>query len=194
VLGIVGLGNIGREVARLARPFDLRILGADPYVTHEQAAEVGAELVDLPTLLRTSDFVSLNCALTSETRHLIDAERLRLLKPTAFLINTSRGPVVDQAALTEALRARRLQGAALDVFEQEPVDPRDPLLALDTVIVAPHGICWTDEALLDTGRSACESILEVAAGRVPRHVVNRAVIGAPALETRLRRHRERAGP
>ena len=190
VLGIVGLGNIGREVARLARPFDLRILAADPYVTREQAAAAGAELVPLETLLRTADFVSVNCALTAETRHLIDAERLALMKPTAFLINTARGPVVDQRALTEALRARRLRGAALDVFEQEPADPTDPLFALDNVLVAPHAICWTDECFRDNGRSACRSILDVAAGREPRYIVNRAVLESPRLKAKLARYRE----
>jgi D-3-phosphoglycerate dehydrogenase len=188
VLGIVGLGNIGREVARLAHPFDLRVLAADPYVTRAQAAEVGAELVDLATLLRTSDFVSLNCALTADTRHLLDAERLALMKPTAFLINTARGPIVDQTALTAALREGRIQGAALDVFEQEPIDPDDSILGLDNVIVAPHAICWTDESLRETGRSACQSVLDVAAGRIPRHVVNRAVLGSPTLEAKLRRY------
>jgi phosphoglycerate dehydrogenase-like enzyme len=188
VLGIVGLGNIGREVARLARPFDLRILASDPHVTPEQAAEAGAELVDLSTLLRTADFVSLNCALTAETRHLLDADRLALMKPTAFLINTARGAVVDQAALAAALRERRIRGAALDVFAREPIDPEDPILRLDNVIVSPHAICWTDESLREIGRSACASVLDVAAGRVPRHVVNPAVLSSPTLAAKLRRH------
>ncbi len=191
VLGIVGLGNIGGEVARLAKLFDLRILAADPYVTPARAAAVGAQLVPLEELLRTADFVSLNCALTDETRRLIDAERLALMKPTAFLINTARGPVVDQRALTEALRARRIQGAALDVFEQEPPDPKDPIFTLDSVIVAPHAICWTDECFLENGRSACRSILDVAAGRAPRHIVNRAVLESPRLQAKLARSRER---
>ena len=99
----------------------------DPYATLEQAQAAGVELVDLETLLRTSDFVSICCALTPETHHLINAERLALMKETAYLINAARGPIVDQAALTVALQERRIQGAALDVFEQEPVDPNDPI-------------------------------------------------------------------
>src|SRR2546422_2840771 len=98
------------------------------------------------------------------------------MKPTAYLINVARGPIVDQEALVEALRSRRIQGAGLDVFEEEPVNPRDPLLELDNVILAPHAICWTDECFHSNGVSACRSILEVAAGRTPGPVVNRAVL------------------
>jgi D-3-phosphoglycerate dehydrogenase len=191
-LGIVGFGNIGREVARLAKPFDLRIVAADPYVSREQAAAAGAELVDLDTLMRTADFVSVNCNLSDETRHLIDARRLALMKSTAFLINTARGPVVDEPALVTVLGARRIAGAALDVFEQEPADPANPLFALDNVILAPHAICWTDECFLNNGRSAIQSILDVAAGRLPRHIVNRAVADSEHLQAKLRRHGERA--
>jgi phosphoglycerate dehydrogenase-like enzyme len=191
-LGIIGLGNIGRDVIILARPFGMRFLAFDPYLTPEQAAAAGAELVDLETLLRRADYVSVNCALTPETHHLLDAERLALLKPTAYLINTARGPIVDQRALYEALRDGRLAGAGLDVFEQDPVDPGDPILTLDSVIVTPHAICWTDECFLGNGRSACESILDVAAGRVPRHVVNREVLDSPPLREKLSRYAERS--
>ena len=187
-LGVIGLGNIGREVFALARPFGMRHLACDPYAT---SAEAGAELVDLKTLLGASDFVCICCALTPETHHLINAERLALMKPTAYLINAARGPILDQQALTAALRERRIQGAGLDVFEQEPIDPGDPILTLDNVIVAPHAICWTDECFLGNGRSACESILDVAAGRVPRHVVNRAALDHPRLKERLRHYSQR---
>ena len=129
------------------------------------------------------------CALTADTRILIDGPRLRLMKPTSYLINIARGPIVDQAALTEALVERRLAGAALDVFEVEPVSADDPLLQLDNVIVAPHAIAWTDELFLGNGRAAGQSILDVAQGRIPRHVVNRQVLDRPALITKLDRHR-----
>jgi D-3-phosphoglycerate dehydrogenase len=188
-LGVIGLGNIGREVFALARPFGMRHLACDPYLS--PGTVEGVELVDLETLLRASDFVCVCCALTPETRHLIDAERLALMKPTACLVNVARGPIVDQQALTAALRDRRIQGAGLDVFEQEPVDPNDPLLTLENVIVSPHAICWTDECFLGNGRSACESILDVAAGRVPRHVVNRAALDHPRLQERLGQYRSR---
>jgi D-3-phosphoglycerate dehydrogenase len=184
-LGVVGFGNIGREVFALAKPFGMRHIAHDPYATRESAAALGVELVDLETLLRTADFVSICCALTPETHHLINAERLALMKPTAYLINVARGPIVDQKALTAVLRERRIQGAGIDVFEQEPVDPNDPILTLENVIVAPHGICWTDECFRDNGRSACQSILDVAAGRAPRHIVNRAALEHPRWQGKL---------
>lgn len=188
VFGLIGLGNIGREVLRLAAPFAMRYLVHDPYITTEQAREIDAELVDLDTLLRESDFVSVNCPLTPETHHLLNAERLALLKPTAMLINTARGPIIDEAALTEVLRERRIAGAGLDVFEQEPIDPHNPLLTLDNAIVTPHALCWTDEMAAGNGHSALSSVLDVAAGRVPRHVVNRAVLETPRLQERLRQY------
>ncbi len=129
--------------------------------------------------------------LTEETRHLVDAGRLALMKPSAYLVNVARGPIVDQRALTEALRERRIAGAALDVFEQEPPNPDDPLLALDNVILAPHAVCLTDEWALTTGRSACTAALGVAGGRVPRYVVNREALERPALQEKLRRYATR---
>lgn len=177
-LGLVGLGNIGREIAALARPFDLRLLAADPWA---KSAPDGVALVPLDDLLRQSDYVCLCCALTPETHHLLNADRLALLKPTAYLINVARGPVVDQAALTRALQARQIAGAGLDVFDPEPIAPDDPLLALDNVILAPHAICWTDECFSLNGRSAVTSLLDVAAGRAPRHVVNPGALTHPRL-------------
>ena len=177
-LGLVGLGNVGRDLAALAGPFGLRILAADPYV---RDAPDAVELVPLDTLLRESDFVILACPLTEETRHLIDAEALALMRPTAYLINIARGPVVDQTALTAALTGRRIAGAALDVFETEPVDAEDPLLSLDNVLLAPHAVGLLDRTFRDSGRSACESVLAVAAGRVPRYVVNPDALRHPRL-------------
>ncbi|HZQ98361.1 MAG TPA: hydroxyacid dehydrogenase [Chloroflexota bacterium] len=191
-LGIIGLGNIGRDVVNLARPLGMRFLAFDPYLTPEQAAAAGAELVDLETLLRRSDYVTVNCALTPATRHLLNRERLALMKPTAYLINTARGEIVDQQALYEALRDGVIAGAGLDVFEREPVDPSDPILTFDSVIVTPHGICWTDECFLGNGRSCCEAILDVAAGRAPRHVVNRDALERPGVKAKLAAYRERA--
>ncbi|MGH2559466.1 MAG: NAD(P)-dependent oxidoreductase, partial [Thermomicrobiales bacterium] len=151
IVGLIGFGNIGREVARLLEPFEVRRIAFDPYVAAEQASALGVELVGLEPLLRESDVVVTLCNLTPETYHLLNSERIGLMKPTAFLVSMARGPIVHQVALTEALRARRIRGAALDVFEHEPVDPADPILALDSVILAPHALCWTDEMALGVG-------------------------------------------
>jgi D-3-phosphoglycerate dehydrogenase len=186
-LGVIGFGNIGREVFRLARPFDMHFLAHDPYGSAEEAGRLGVRLVSLEDLLRQSDFVAVCCALTPETRHLLNAERLELMKPTAYLISVARGPIVDQPALTRILAEKQIQGAGLDVFEQEPVDPRDPILQLENVIVAPHALAWTDECFHGNGTSACKSILDIAAGRVPEHVVNRAVLERPEFQEKLRR-------
>lgn len=184
-LGLVGLGNIGREVFRLAEPFGMRHMAFDPHVSPEEARSLGVTLVDLDTLMAESDFVTVCCALTPETHHLINAERLARMKPTAYLVNVARGPIVEQQALTAALQDGRIAGAGLDVFEQEPVDPQDPILTLDNVIVAPHALCWTDECFLGNGRSACESILAVSRGETPVNVVNRAVLSHPTLQAKL---------
>jgi D-3-phosphoglycerate dehydrogenase len=175
-LGILGLGNIGRELATLARPLGMTVQAHDPWADPAACATLGVTLVPLETLLRTSDYVCVCCVLTQETHHLLNAERLALLKPSAYLINVARGPIIDQAALTRCLRERRIAGAGLDVFEKEPIDPADPLLGLDSVILTPHAICWTDECFALNGRSAIGSLVDVAAGRVPKHVVNREAL------------------
>jgi phosphoglycerate dehydrogenase-like enzyme len=186
-LGLVGMGNIGKEAFKLAKPFGMRHITYDPYVTPAEAEEVGVEPVDLDTLMRTADFVCVCCPLNEETRGLIDARRIGLMKPTAYLINTARGPIVVQKALTEALQNRRIQGAGLDVFEQEPISDDDPLLSLDNVIVTPHSICWTDECFEGNAKSTCESIINVASGQIPTWVVNREVIDSPKLQQKLAR-------
>ena len=185
-LGVIGLGNIGREILSLAQPFDMRLLASDPYGSTEQASAVGAELVDLETLLHQSDFVSISCALTEETHHLINAERLALMKESAYLINTARGPIVDEQALIQVLQQGKIRGAGLDVFEQEPVASTNPLLSMENVIVTPHAICWTDECFLGNGRSACQSIVDVARGRIPENVVNRQAVDHPRFQRRRR--------
>lgn len=175
-LGVVGVGNIGQEIFRLAKPLEMRHLGFDPF---QSAAPDGVEMVSLDRLLGESDFVVVCCSLSSETHHLLNAERLAKMKPTAYLINIARGPIVDQQALTAALQRQRIAGAGLDVFDPEPISPDDPLLKLDNVILAPHAICWTDECFGNNGRSACQSLLEAASGRPPRYVVNREVLTSP---------------
>lgn len=138
-LGVIGVGNIGKAVLRRARAFGMRLLGNDIVeVDHVFLAEVGVEMVSLERLLAESDFISLNCDLNPTSYHLINRETLRHVKPGAVLINTARGPVVDEAALIEALQEGRLGGAALDVFEVEPLPADSPLLKMDNVLLAPH--------------------------------------------------------
>jgi len=186
-LGLIGLGNIGREIVRVAAPLEMQVVAFDPFVSPNAAQATGATLLSLEELLRRSDFVCICCALTDQTRHLLNAERLALMKPTAFLINVARGPIVDQAALTRVLQERRIAGAALDVFEQEPIAADDPLLQLDNLVVAPHAIGWTDELFRGIGQAACRSILDVAAGRTPVDVVNREVLSQAGMIEKLSR-------
>lgn len=187
-LGLVGFGNIGQEIAKVAAPLEMRMVAHDPFATPDSAAGLGVELLGLDDLLKQADFVCVCCALTANTKHLLDAVRLSLMKPSAFLINVSRGPIIDQASLTEILIDRRIAGAALDVFEKEPIDTNDPLLQLDNVILSPHAVCWTDELFRGNGLSACRAIAEVAGERVPERVVNRDVVDRPGLLKKLARY------
>jgi phosphoglycerate dehydrogenase-like enzyme len=171
-LGLVGAGSIGREIMRLARPFGLRVIAADPYADAALVAAEGATLTDLDTVMRESDFVVVICLLTPQTHHLVGAAQFALMKPTSYFINVARGPIMDEAALIEALRAGKLAGAGLDVFEQEPVDPANPLLKMDRVIVTPHALCWTDECFRGLAESGLTSIVAAARGERPRNVVN----------------------
>ncbi len=182
MLGIVGGGGIGKELIPLARAFDLRVAVADPYVPAADIERLGATLVPLDTMMAESDFVVVACLLNEQTRALINAERLASMKATAYLINVARGPIVHEPALIEALRARRIAGAALDVFTNEPVENDNPLLAMDNVIVTPHALCWTDECF---GNIACEGfsgLVSLARGLAPPNVVNREVLAHPRVK------------
>ncbi|UCC69213.1 MAG: D-glycerate dehydrogenase [Armatimonadota bacterium] len=171
-LGIVGFGRIGQAVARRARGFEMRILYSDIARKPEAEEAVGAEFVDLRALLRASDFVSVHTPLTEETHHLIGAEELALMKPTAVLINTARGPVVDGGALAEALRERRIFGAGLDVFESEPPAPDDALLKLDNIVVLPHIASASVATRTRMAMMAAENLLAGLRGESPPHIVN----------------------
>jgi phosphoglycerate dehydrogenase-like enzyme len=135
--------------------------------------------------------VCINCPLTKATFHLVGEQQIERMKPSALLINTARGPIIDQAALTRALQAGRIAGAALDVFEQEPLAADDPLIRLDNVILSPHAIAWTDELVRDNGNGACENVLTVLRGEIPAYTVNREVIERPGFQAKLRALRER---
>ena len=192
-IGAIGLGNIGADLMQLVIPFQpSRRLAYDPHCPPEQAAAWGVELVDLDTLLSESDFVSIHCLLNDTTRGLVGEREVNLMKPTAFLVNTARGPIIDQQALTTALRERTIRGAALDVFEVEPIDPADPLLELDNLIPLPHSVGGTAELYLGNGRGACQAALDVFHGRAPQHVVNQEVLERPGLKKKLKRYAERS--
>jgi phosphoglycerate dehydrogenase-like enzyme len=188
-LGVVGFGNIGREVVRLLRPWELRVLVSTPRLSPEDARTHDVEQVELEALLAESDVVVVACPLKPETYRLLDARRLALMKPTAFLVNVARGPIVDQTALVEALREGRLAGAGLDVFEREPIDAGDPLIGLQNVVAAPHSLGYWDELFRACVESACRAILTVADGQVPEHVANPAVLENPAFREKLARLR-----
>ena len=175
-LGLVAFGNIARAVARRAQAFGMRVVSFDPYVPAEVMAELDVEPRSLDELLREADVVSIHAPLTHETYHLLRGDQLRLMKPGAILINTARGRVVDEGALTRALREGWIAGAGLDVLEQEPPDPANPLLRMPNVVVTPHMASYSDEANVARRRRLGSDIAAVLKGHRPTHVVNRAVL------------------
>ncbi|MEM3090758.1 MAG: glyoxylate reductase [Candidatus Bathyarchaeia archaeon] len=176
-LGIVGAGRIGTAVARRAKGFNMKILYYDVVpMPPEIEKEIGARRVDLDTLLRESDFVSIHVPLIKETYHLINEEKLRLMKNTAYLINNSRGPVVDEKALYKALKEGWIAGAALDVFEQEPTPVDNPLLELDNIVVAPHISSASYETRSRMAEMVAENLVAFFKGETPPNLVNPDVV------------------
>jgi D-3-phosphoglycerate dehydrogenase len=160
-LGIVGLGSIGRAVARRGIAMGMRVIGHEVSPpTGERAAELGVQLVGFETLLVESDLVSLHCPLTDQNRHMIDAARLSRMRPGAFLVNTARGPLIDQTALVDALQSGHLAGAALDVFEEEPLPIASPLIRMESVILGSHNASNTREAVARVNELAIENVLK----------------------------------
>ena len=184
-LGSVGIGNIGAETFRLCAPLDMKFIAHDPYADPELAADLGVTLVDLETVFSDSDFITVNTPLNDATHHLVNGERLALMKSDAYLINTSRGPVVDQKALVEVLQQKRIAGAALDVFDPEPPPADDPLLKLDNVILTPHALCWTDQCFAGIGASDIAAVLSIKNGQVPDHLVDPGVADNPSFQEKL---------
>jgi len=176
-LGLLGFGRIARRVAEKARPFGLRILAHDPYVPAAAGPALGADLVALEDLLARSDYLSIHVPLNAETYHLLDGRSLRAMKSGAFLINTSRGAVVDEEALVQALQQGPLAGAALDVFEQEPLPMDHPLLRLPNVILTPHTGGHSRDSFLEVQRKGMEEVLRLVRGEMPRYCVNPEVLG-----------------
>lgn len=175
-LGLVGLGNIGRATGRKALGLGMRVVAYDPFVREQHDQVDGIELGELDALLRSSDYVSLHIPLHASTRHLIGAHELGLMPPHAMLINTARGGLVDQGALTDALATGRIAGAGLDVFEHEPLAPDDPLRRLANVLLTPHAAHWSRESTEECRATAVDHVLTVLRGGIPSDVVNRAVL------------------
>ncbi len=172
-LGLVGFGQIARALAQKARPLGLRLLVTDPFVDACVIEEFGALKVTLEELLRESDYISLHLPLTPETRGLIAKDTLSLVKPGAFLINTSRGQLVDEGALYEALLSGRLAGAALDVLEREEYDSKNPLFTMDNVIITPHSAFYSEEAVQELREKVIADCIRVLTGKSPKYLVNK---------------------
>jgi phosphoglycerate dehydrogenase-like enzyme len=191
-LGVIGLGGIGRALVQLLAGFAMcPPLAFDPLVNPAVAGALRVRLVDLPELLRTADFVSIHCPLNEQTRNLIGAPELALMKPTAYLLNTARGGIVDEDALYRALQDRRIAGAALDCFLAEPIVLPHRFGTLDNVLLAPHAIAWTEELFRDIGRAACGSLLALVRGERPAGLLNPEVLDRPGFQQKWTRIRSK---
>jgi len=173
-LGLVGCGKIGLEVAKRISAFGVRVMAFDPYIP--KAAQ-GIELTDLDTLLKESDFISVHCPLNESTRHLIGEKEFQKMAKKPLFINTSRGPIIDEIALIQALEEGRISGAGLDVLEKEPPDLQNPLLKMENVILSPHVSFYSVESISELKRRTAENVSAVLLGKLPKSVVNREVIG-----------------
>ncbi len=171
-LGLIACGDIGRMTARKAQAFNMKVIGYDPYVDKALAGSCGIKLVSLSELMSQSDFVSVHAPLNKETFHLVGAKELRQMKPSAYLINTARGPIIDESALVRALQEKWIAGAGLDVFEKEPTPPDNPLLKMDNVIAVPHTASYSDTALAIQPVNPAEEVARVLTGRWPKNPVN----------------------
>ncbi|MEL6374897.1 MAG: NAD(P)-dependent oxidoreductase [Pseudomonadota bacterium] len=174
-LGLVGAGGIGQELMRLAKPFFANMVVADPFVDASHIDALGGQRLPLKDVASASDFLVVCCLLSDETRHLIDGDVFAAMKPQAYFFNVGRGPIVDEKALIEALREKRIAGAGLDVTYNEPIEADNPLLSFENVYVTPHALCWTDECFHQIAATALRSIVDVARGERPVHLLNSEV-------------------
>jgi phosphoglycerate dehydrogenase-like enzyme len=190
-LGVIGLGGIARKTIELLRGFGMKQpLAFDPFVKPEMAASLGARLVSLGELLAEADFVSIHCPLTAQTRGLIGARELALMKPEAYLLNTARGGIVDEEPLYQALKNRCISGAALDCFVQEPLTAPHRFGELDNVLLAPHSIAWTNESFRDMGSAACQVMVDLSLGLKPRGTLNPELFERPIFQTKWKRFQQ----
>lgn len=174
-LGIIGCGRIGRTVAEKAKSFNMNIIGYDKYLPNDIAEKAGITLVSLEELLKNSDYITVHTALTPETKHMISVDQFNMMKSTAIIINTSRGPVIDENAMIKALQEKVIAGAGLDVFEQEPIDPTNPLLKIESAITLPHSASYSDAAFSRLRTSVGKEAARIARGEVPKSLLNKEV-------------------
>jgi len=172
-LGLFALGAIARAVAEKAQPFGFKVIATDPYVSGEDARKIGIELVDFDTLLRTSDVISIHAPLMESTFHVFNKETIEKMKKTAFLVNAARGPLIDQKALYNTLKARQIAGAAFDVLEDEPPKADEPILTLDNIFVVPHIGAYSETSVLKPSRICANEVVRVLKGSQPSAWVNR---------------------
>jgi D-3-phosphoglycerate dehydrogenase / 2-oxoglutarate reductase len=172
VLGLVGFGRIPQLVAPKAKAFGMKVIAFDPYVPKEVFAGAGVDGVDFPTLLEASDYVSIHSPLVPETKGLFNTEAFTQMKKTAYVVNTARGPIIDEAALAAALDAGQIAGAALDVMAQEPPGASSPLFGRDNVVITPHTSFYSEESLVELQTKAAEEVVAVLSGKAPRNPVN----------------------
>ncbi len=190
-LGSIGVGNIGHDLFRLAKPFGMKHIAYDPYITQDAIKDIDLQLVDMDTVLSQSDFVNISCPLSEKTRHLVGEKELKKMKPTAYIINTSRGPVIDEAALVKALKENWIAGAGIDVFEEEPTPPDNPLFKLENIIVTPHSIAMTDEFYITMWELIAEQIRQMIDGEKPATLVNPEVWDKPEFQSKQKKfHQE----
>lgn len=182
-IGLLGVGNTGGELIRLLQPFGVRCVGYDPFCPPERAKELGVELMELEQVAVCCDALIVMAVLTEQTRHIVNAAILDLMKATAVVINMARGPIIDERDLIQALTSGSIAGAGLDVFETEPVT--NELIDLDNVTLSPHCLSWTDEMSLGNGTSCVRAIVDVANGRTPDFVINPEVLETDAFKDRL---------
>ena len=182
-LGIIGFGNIGSRLAKMAQAFGMEIITYDPYIPQEKVSHLDIKMVDLESLLKNSDYVSVNAPLTKETRRLIGEKQLRLMKRDAVMINTARGGLIDEQALVKALEEHWIAGAGIDVLENEPVTTH-PLFNIENVILTPHTASWTIEAFRRIAVTVCENILKTMRGRIPDNLVNPEALTRARTQTR----------
>ena len=184
-LGSIGIGNIGHELFKLVAPFGMNLLACDPYVSQESVDDVGVKLVDMETLLATSDYVNVSVPLSDATYHLVGENEFRKMKSTAYFLSTARGRIIDEPAMIRALDEGWIRGAGIDVFEQEPVDPDNPLLRMENVVVSPHALCHTEEYFKLAWSGKVRQADQISRGEIPPEVVNKEVLERPEFQQKL---------